>query len=196
MPDDLLSASPGVPSEGPAPAKSLADLLVDHMPSLEAFIRLNLGPALRTREETQDLMQSVCREVLEHAGSFEYRGNQAFRGWLFTRCLYKIQEKARYHQAAKRDHRITQAADPSDQILQHYKHLSSPSEGMRSSEFIDMLEDAFARLQPAQQQAVALSRIAKLPYSEIAQILDKSEEGVRSLVHRGLARLSGFLPKE
>jgi RNA polymerase sigma factor (sigma-70 family) len=189
-PEELKSPEPGGTRE-----PELTDLLLQHHGALVAFVRIHLGAALRAREETEDLVQSVFRDVLEHPGSFQFQGEKAFRGWLFTRCIHKIQEKARYHQAARRDMRKVEFIDQPDDRLAHYAELCPPSEHLRASEFLESMEKAFEKLDPFQQQAIALSRIAKLSYREIASIMNRSEEGVRTLVHRGLARLSGYLPK-
>ena len=72
-------------------------LLERHLPALRAFVRLRAGPAVAEHESNSDLVQSVCREVLEGAGAFEYRGEAAFKSWLFTTALRKIVEKDRYY---------------------------------------------------------------------------------------------------
>ena len=58
---------------------SIEKLLVRHLPGLEAFVRLRMGPALRGMLTAPDLVQSVCREVLEDLSGFEFRG-EATRG--------------------------------------------------------------------------------------------------------------------
>ena len=67
------------------------DALVEHhLPNLLAFLRLNAGPHLLAKESVSDLAQSVCREVLDDVDRFEYRGEPAFRKWLFTAALNKV----------------------------------------------------------------------------------------------------------
>ena len=39
-------------------------LVARQLPSLHAWVRLNMGGHLRAREETVDVVQSACREVL------------------------------------------------------------------------------------------------------------------------------------
>jgi hypothetical protein len=59
-------------------AEALARLLTGFLPELRAFVRLRLGPELRARETSSDLVQSVCREVLADLDQFEYRGSPSF----------------------------------------------------------------------------------------------------------------------
>ena len=46
-------------------AARMQRLLEEHLPRLRAFIRLRTNQAIRARESCSDLVQSVCREVLE-----------------------------------------------------------------------------------------------------------------------------------
>src|SRR5688572_24377574 len=82
--------------------RAVEELLVRHLSPLEAFVRLRMGPALRAHLTAPDLVQSVCREVLEDLGGFQYRGEGAFRHWLYTRAQNKLLEKHRYVVAGKR----------------------------------------------------------------------------------------------
>ena len=43
-------------------------LIAGYQPRLLAFVRLRLDDRVRAREATMDVVQSVCREVLQHAG--------------------------------------------------------------------------------------------------------------------------------
>ncbi len=77
-------------------------LLELHLPRLRAFVRLRADPALRAKESSTDILQSTCREVLQHLDQVEYRNVAALRGWLHTVTLNKVREKRRYHFAEKR----------------------------------------------------------------------------------------------
>ena len=63
-------------TRGDTPA--LDSLLARHLPGLRAFIRLRSPKAVRDKESSSDLAQSVCREALERMDAFEYRGEAAF----------------------------------------------------------------------------------------------------------------------
>lgn len=52
---------------GEGDAEALEEFVTRHLPHLHAYVRLRMGPQLRLREATADVVQSVCREVL--AGS-------------------------------------------------------------------------------------------------------------------------------
>src|SRR5262245_7080357 len=82
--------------------EALELLLVRHLPRLRAFVRLRAGAAVRAQEESSDLVQSVCREVLLHADQFRFPSESAFRNWLYTHALRKIGKRLRSHGTVKR----------------------------------------------------------------------------------------------
>ena len=168
-------------------------LLLKHLGTLEVFVRMNLGPQLRSREETQDLVQSVCREILEDGDEFEYQGDQAFRSWLYMRCLRKLRDRARYHVAQKRDVRKVLKGDQDARIEDCYAKICSPSVNLRGEEFLDRFEREFSKLKPEQREAIALTRVANLTSAEAGAIMGCTESAVRSHVHRGLVKLSARL---
>ena len=81
---------------------AVEELLVRHLPALQAWLRLRMGAQLRVRETPEDLVQSVAREALSDLGDFEWRGESAFRHWLFVRAQRKLVDKARYVGADRR----------------------------------------------------------------------------------------------
>ena len=175
-------------------------LLERHLPALRAFVRLRAGPAVAEHESNSDLVQSVCREVLEGAGAFEYRGEAAFKSWLFTTALRKIVEKDRYYRAEKRDvgRNVSLAggaeSGTGEQALaQCYATLVTPSHDAAMREQMQRVEQAFARLNEEQREVITLARIVGLPHAEIARTLGRSEESCRQLLRRSLLRLAEVL---
>lgn len=58
------------------------------------------------------------------------------------------------------------------------------------------MERAIAALPEAQQEVVVLARIAGLSRRAIAAELGRSEEAVRMLLHRGLAKVADVLARD
>ena len=81
----------------------IEELLVDYLPRLRAFIRANMNPELRRRESDSDVVQSVCRVLLDGRANFDFRSEEKFRAWLFTAALNRIRHKRRFHHVGKRD---------------------------------------------------------------------------------------------
>lgn len=159
-------------------------LLQRHLPGLRAYVRLRLGPSLRAKEETCDVVQSICRDVLGNLGRFRYPGESAFRAWLFMTAQRKIADKVEYWSAQKRE------VDREAPIEEVYRTLTSPSGAAMGSEAIERLETAFDALSDDQREVILLSRIVGLTREEVAARMGRSEAGVRNLLHRALAELS------
>jgi len=165
-------------------------LLEQHLPGLQAFLSRRAGPLLLARESGADLAQSVCREVLERLrdGRFEYRGDAAFKQWLYQAALLKLRDRRDFHGAARRDgaredvataSRVA-AADP------------TPSQDAMAHERAEEIVRAIERLPPDMRRVVELARFERRSHSEIAAALGISEENSRKLLSRALARLTSL----
>jgi RNA polymerase sigma-70 factor (ECF subfamily) len=178
-------------------SEAVGRLLEHHMPGLRAWVRLRASPVVRAREETEDLVQSVCRELLESLDRIDYAGAGAFRHWLYTAALRKIVEKHERYRAQKRDvlrevrmPAGTSGAAVQERLLTAYRSFSSPSQKLLLREQIEQIERAFGELGDEEREVILLARVAGLSRREMAQQLGKSEVAVRQTLHRALARLA------
>jgi RNA polymerase sigma-70 factor (ECF subfamily) len=169
---------------------SIEQLLVRHLPGLEAFVRLRMGPVLRGLATAPDLVQSVCREVLEDLGGFEFRGEAPFRAWLYTCAENKLREKHRFHSAGKRDVAASVPLPEASTFLPAYRALCTPSRDVEMREAIRRIEAAFDQLPADYREAVTLHKLCGLSHAEIAAHMQRSEGAVRNLVYRGISRLA------
>lgn len=176
--------------------EALESLLVRHLPGLEGYLRLRMGPELRAHESSADLAQSLCREVLEDLGDFDYRGEAAFRQWLYTRAMHKLLHRRRHLVAQRRDVRRERPLPPANEasaVLSVYAAFCTPSRLLAGQEEIARIEGAFDSLPEDQREAIAMRRLLGLDYAGIAAAMQRSEGAVRNLVHRGIARLTILL---
>ena len=88
-------------------ATAIERLFADNLPRLRAFVRLRMGPELRARESTSDIVQSACREILANMGRYRYQGAAQFRHWLFTTAQRKLSNKLEFHRAANATSAVT-----------------------------------------------------------------------------------------
>lgn len=172
--------------------KAFDSLFGRNMPKLMAYIRLRMGAGLQARESVSDIAQSVCREVLEDMGDFEYQGDEAFRKWLFTQASRKLVDKHRYYTREKRDiAREVQAPardnDDSESMIACYATFCTPSRSASVRDELERVEGALRGLPENQREAVAMSKSIGVPNKEIDQHLDCTDGAVRALITRGLA---------
>lgn len=176
--------------------RAAVDALIErHLPELRAFVRLRAGDALRRRESTSDLVQSTCREVLTHLERFQFPDESAFRRWLFVTAQRKIADRADHYaaqkRAAAREERIASEAGAQDEALANcYRRFSSPSRRALLRDEIEQLERAFDALTEEQREIVTLAHVVGLSRAQIAEQVGKSENAVRIVLHRALARLA------
>ena len=176
--------------------RAAVDALIErHLPELRAFVRLRAGDALRRRESTSDLVQSTCREVLTHLERFQFPDETAFRRWLFVTAQRKIADRADHYAAQKRaavrEERLASEAGVQDEQLANcYRRFSSPSRRALVRDGIEQLERAFDALTEEQREIVTLAHVVGLSRAQIAEQVGKSENAVRIVLHRALARLA------
>ncbi|MGE0144285.1 MAG: sigma-70 family RNA polymerase sigma factor [Planctomycetota bacterium] len=149
-----------------------------------------MGAELRSLMTAPDLVQSVCREVLEDLSGFEYRGEAAFRHWLFACTENKLREKHRFHHAGRRDVGKEQTLPDDATALSSYHTLITPSRDLAVREQLRLVESAFDRLPDDYREAITLHRLCGLSHAEIAERMGKSEGAVRNLVYRGISKLA------
>jgi RNA polymerase sigma factor (sigma-70 family) len=170
---------------------ALEQLLVRHLPHLTGWLRLRMGQKLRARETPEDLVQSVAREALGELSTFEWRGEAAFRHWLYTRAQHKLQDRIKFFDAQRRDPaREVPPPQDSQALLDCYGSLCTPSRELASVEALRRIEAAFDELPEDYKEAITQYRICGLDYDEIAERMGRSEGAVRNLVYRGISRLA------
>lgn len=164
---------------------ALDELLVRHLPQLHAFVHARLGPALRQRESSLDVVQSVCRELLAAPGQVRFRGEDRFRAWLFTSALNKLRERHRRAHAGKRDVDREQ-----DGALSTLAHLLTPSQDAIGREAAAAVQATLDELSEEHREVITLARLVQLPHVVIAEVMERSEVATRQLLARAMVQLT------
>ena len=161
------------------------------------IVRLRIGPELRSKFDSVDVVQDALIQALGNLQDFTYRNEGDFLRWL---C--RIAENAfrdvldRFH-AAKRDIRreipFTQRAITADRSsfgIAGPLQTTTPSVLLSRKEQLDRLERAMDSLKPEYREVIVLSRIERLSSEEIARRLDRSKGAVAMLLSRALVALT------
>jgi len=188
--EDLLAAA----RRGDLAAKEA--LLLQWLPGLREFVRSRMSPLLRTKLTTEDLLQSSCRELLAAIPEVEYRGADAYRGWLFTAVLNKVKKSERDLRAARRDPRRERPLDAAPSGAMPTAGAGTPLQAAVGKEREERLQAAIAELPEDFREVLSLARLAQLPRAEIAQRMGRSEAAVRSLLTRALQALAARLASD
>lgn len=188
---DLVAAAAG------GDAEALDGLLQEHLPGLRAFVRLRADRLVRAKESSSDLVQSVCREVLEHLDRFEYQSEVGFRQWLYRTAERKIIDRFRYWNASKRAAAREEPASETGEssLLSCYSSIYTPSHDASIKEELARVEAAFDELPDDYREIITLSRIVGLTNEEIGRELGRTESSVKNALYRGLALLSDIVAR-
>ncbi len=175
------------------------ELIARHLPGLHAYVRARAGQVLQARESTGDVVQSTCREVLEHLDRFQYQGEEGFRRWLYTTALRKMRNKQKFHLADKRNV-AREVVSPGSASEPHWlsalcDSMPSPSGQAVRAEEIERMMQAFQKLPEQYQEVLRLSHGEQLTSKEIGEKLGLSAVNVRVRLSRAAARLASLYSK-
>ena len=175
--------------------QALARLLELHTQRLLASVRAELGQRLRQRLESQDIMQEVFVDALEHIERFVNQGDDSFFAWLRRIALNRICDvDRRAFQAQKRAGEVRAADLGLEQSLLHLfdnviNPTSTPSRAADRSDHVRLLRAALEQLTDEQRQVIELRYLQQLNVAETAAKMNKTERAVRSLCVRALIHL-------
>jgi RNA polymerase sigma factor (sigma-70 family) len=167
-----------------------SELLEEHLAGLRAFVHLRLGRALRGKEESQDLVQSICREVLSDRSQVPSRSAGGFREWLHRAAENKIRDRWRYWKRERRDVARETEVDAGSGTSGALVDLFTPSRQAASREDLAALERAFRDLPADYREVIVLARLRGWSHEKIAASLGRTELATRTLLSRALARLA------
>ena len=178
---------------------AVEELLERYLPELRAYVQRHAGDLVRARESSSDLAQSVCREALERLadGRFEYRGEPAFREWLYRAAVMKLLKRHRHWRADKRDpaREVAMPRARSDETstahgLEAVGDDPTPSQEVMRSEELELFRRSFEALSERHQDVIRLHHAEGRSHAEIGAELGISEANSRMLLSRALGRLA------
>lgn len=159
-----------------------------------ATVRGRIGTRLRSKVESQDIVQSVFLDVLEREAPPPLENEAALVGWLAKCVENKMRDLARYFGSQKRDHRREVPFPSSDADLPPRE--STPSIRFQQGEAQVRVERAMAKLTDAERQVVRWKDYMGLTFNEIAHRLGTSREGARWAYSRAVGRLMTVMVSE
>lgn len=174
---------------------ALDSLLDRYLPGLDRFLRKRARGPILDKESGADLVQSVCREVLQHLedGRFEYQGEPEFKQWLYRAAELKIKDRLRFYHRDRRDPQRevpidAQASGSDAEAL--FRLLRTPSQQAIRGEELARFEQAFAALDERGRELITLVHLDGLSHREAAARLEIDEAYSRTVLARAMARLA------
>ena len=157
-------------------------LLERYGPRLRRWATGRLPGHARHIDDTEDLVQDVLVQALNHVDHFEQRHEGAFHSYLRTAILNRIRNRVRH--AGVRD----RAEEP---VAEGYRPPRSPLEELIGSEALERYESALATLRESDRELVVARIEMDCSYEELAQMTDRpSANAARMACKRALMRLA------
>jgi RNA polymerase sigma-70 factor (ECF subfamily) len=160
-----------------------------HRVLMRALVHARIPGELRSRFETDDVLQSAFLLAYRQIDTFEQRGPAAFKRWLATIVANKLNEKIRYH---RRQRRNTQREGPRPDA-QDVAHIEtdgdSPSTIVVRAETLAEVLAAIDTLSEEDQAYVGMRFFENLAWVEIAASMQVPEATARRRAHEALERL-------
>jgi RNA polymerase sigma-70 factor, ECF subfamily len=155
---------------------------------LHALIRMRLGPHLRRRLESRDVLQVTLLRAFQGLDRFDGSGSRSFMAWLGAIAQAEICDQADYHGRGKRDMAretaLTSRADPvAEQLRSEVSRLQLEAD-------LERLLVALDTLVAKQREAVLLRSLEELSFNEVGERMGKSPDACRMLYTRALANLA------
>ena len=154
---------------------------------LERSVRARLGPGLRSKIASSDILQSTYLKVVEALPRFEGDTEDDFTAWA-TRILENtIRNRARYHRAGKRDaHRETSRDVREVNVAAKDK---TPSSAIALGEELSRIGRAMQDLAPDYVRVLTLHMDPEQTHRETARLMGRTEGATRVLLARARAAL-------
>lgn len=170
-------------------------LLAAYRNYLKVLAQVWVTPNCPARTEASDLVQEALLKAHQRFGQFRGQTEGELTAWLRRILARHVVDVVRRNQAAarqpSREQSLENLINGSATALQNLviQSGSSPSEHAQRRELGVILADALADLPDLHRQAIVLRSLKELPWSEVAEQMNRSISTVRMLWVRGLSEL-------
>jgi RNA polymerase sigma-70 factor (ECF subfamily) len=194
------AASPGLVADvarlAAGDLEALQRLIVRYHAALRATLVGAMSEALRAQLEPDDVLQEAYAAAVRGLPGNHFDSPAALYGWLETIVRNELHDAERGLRRQRRN--IGRRAPPwtgssPDLFAKLAGPDLTPSRTLRKDEAVAAVLSSLARLSPDQRAVVRLRFLEDVPVPEIAARLDKSEDAVYQLCHRGLTALRELL---
>ncbi len=170
-------------------AEALDALFQQAAGRLLAVIRLRMGPQLRGRLESRDILQSTLLKAFERLDQLQGGNSQSLMGWLVRIAENEIRDQDDFHGRRCRDAAKDAGLDENvaaglvAQLRSQVSRLIQDEEAVR-------LEQALEAIEPHYREIILLRKYEELGFETIGARLGKSPDACRMLMARALAALT------
>lgn len=149
-----------------------------HAERAHLYIRARLGPRLREKVESLDVLQDAYLAAHRDFARFQYSDEDSFRRWLCGIIENRLRDAGDYFSARKRQPVELPRRDP-----------TGPATALERAEHREKLVQALDRLGDDHRQVLLLRYFEGLSAEEAGERMGRSAGAVRKLTARALAEL-------
>lgn len=164
---DLTRTAELIRSAQGGDTEALNRLIARYYERVRRIVTLRLGPRLRKRLETSDILQETFIAAMRTFDQFEMRDEGAFIHWLSRIAEHQIRDAADYHTAKKRD--------TAREVSLNFEDSSGDSVGIDPEASGLMPVDALSR---AEQDTLVDRCLSELPEQYRELIILRDYEGL------------------
>jgi len=182
--------------------EALAAAFEEYRPRLARTVRFRLDPRLAARLDPDDVLQEAYLGAAQRCAHVEGTTEQSLFIWLRLIVLQTLADVHRRHLGAqKRDAGLEVAMrqrSPSASATMSMAQclvasVTSPSLALRRAELAERLREALDRMDPIDQEVLALRHFEELANHEIAEVLGIQQKTASIRYIRALRRLKEIL---
>lgn len=184
-----------------ADSDDLAGAFSEHYSRLERMIEFRLDPRLRNRVDPADILQDTFIEAQRRLPGFLENRAVSMFVWIRQLTLQRLIDVHRSHFRDKRsvsqEVRLDRAAPNAATSMLIANELvgevSTPSRQLSRKEDIQRLQLAIDRMDPIDQEVLALRHFEQLGNKEVAEILEIGVTAASNRYVRAMARLAEIM---
>ncbi len=148
-----------------------------------------LGPGLRARIRTSDVLQSTYLDVVKGVATFEGEDESEFVAWVARIMENNIRDKGKFFQARKRRDPAGGPL-PIDEAAGAEFDGPTPSVDAVRAEDLVLVSRALEELAEDHRRVIVMRMIEGRSHQEIAEEMNRSESAARMLLSRARAALA------
>ncbi len=160
------------------------------------IVRMRMGPELRSKQESMDLVQDAFISALRSLENFTYQNEGDFLRWVSKIVENRIRDNLEKLHTNKRDIRkeipLNNTSATQDTFVGTSEPIdtATPSLILSKREGLNKLEKAISELKPEYREVIILTKLEGLSHKEVGEKLGKSPDAVRMLLARAMSVLS------
>jgi len=167
---------------------ALNELYTRYGRRLLGLIRLRMGPGLRGRLDSGDILQAALLRSFERIGQFKGEGGTSFMAWLARIAENEIRDQADYHGRQRREAARAVPLGAAAQAVT--SHLRAAVSQLIADEEAARIERALEALDDAHREVILLRKFEELGWAEVAARMGRSEDACRMLLTRAMVALT------